>query len=78
MIFINVNSPVGREVFARGDYTVSFGTIPVTIATQAGTHTYDTVADNTVDFRGRVVNVPDGATVDLDLKPLAAPEPIVA
>jgi len=78
MIFINVKSPVGREIFARGDYSQSFGTAPLTISTQPGTHTFDATQDNAVDFRGRVRNVPDGANVDLDLDPLVPPEPIVA
>ena len=78
MIFINVKSPVGREIFARGDYGQSFGAAPITISTQPGTHTFDTVQDNAVDFRGRVRNVKDGDTVDLDLEPLVPPEAIPA
>jgi hypothetical protein len=75
MIFVNVKGPVGREIFASGNYDASLGTAPVTIPRQAGTHTFEAVQDDLVDYRGKVENVADGMNVDLTLRPVRPPEP---
>ena len=77
MIFITVNSPDGRQVYVGRDYDNSYGAAPVTIPLQAGTHTFETLQNDAVDYRGRVINVPDGLNLTLDLQPVVPPEPIV-
>jgi hypothetical protein len=77
MIFITVRGPAGRQIYAGGEYDNPYGEAPVTIIRQAGTWTFETVKDNAVDYRGRVVDVIDGTNLDLDLQPVVPPEPTV-
>jgi hypothetical protein len=72
MIFVNVRSPAGREIFVGGNHKKSFGTSPVVIARQAGTWTFETLIGGVVDFRGTVDNAEDGENIDLDLTPVDA------
>ncbi len=74
MIFITVKSPAGRQIYVGRDYSYSYPT-GEPIVLQAGTHTFETVLDGAVDYRGRVVNVANGTNMDLDLQPVMPPEP---
>jgi len=70
MIFVNVRSPAGREIFVGGNHKKSFGTSPVVIARQAGTWTFETLNNGVVDFRGTIEDAEDGENFDLDLRPV--------
>ena len=71
MIYINVRTPAGREIFAAGDYTQPLGNAPLLLARQAGVHTFETLKAGIVDYRGSV-DGENGDSIDLDLQPIMA------
>lgn len=72
MISINVNNPKGRMIFVSRIYSSPAGTTPTTLTLPPGTYTIETLNNGSVDFRGRVVDVPDDTEVDLDLQPVSS------
>jgi len=83
MIRVTVKGPNGRAIYVNGVYEESVGTIEKSLSLNPGTHRFETVLRRTkaeggdrIDFRGRVVKVPDHAKVECILKPVDPPEPI--
>lgn len=76
MIYITVRSPAGRQVYVGSDYSFSYAA-GEPIVLDAGTHTFETVLNGFVDFRLRLIDVPNGTNRTIDLLPVVPPEPTV-
>ena len=78
MIIVVVKLPPDREIFVNGDYDEPRARSQEDIVLKPGTHKFETLTqDGSVDFRQRLVDVPDFTLRLITLDPVVPPEPTV-
>lgn len=80
MIFVTVASPIGREVYLNGEYDAAVGTVPFTVPLNPGSHVLETLVESggflAVDFEGWVFNLPNLASMIVNLVAVEPPRPV--